>query len=434
MNAKITKRVVDAANAGGRDTFIWDTETKGFGLKITRGGKKVYIFQYRWPGRRSPSRITIGNHGDPWTPDKARTQAERLRGDVKYGRDPATEKRRRIDEERNAITIAELCDRYLEDGCASKKASTIATDRGRIERHIKPLLGRKKVRDLTSNDVRRFLRDVAAGKSAAKVKTVKHGLARVTGGQGAATRTVGLLGGICSFAVAEGLRDDNPVRGVKRFPDRKGDRFLSEAELARLGEQLALAEAAGDNPLAVAALRLLVFTGCRKSEVLTLKWRHVDFERCCLRLEDSKTGEKTIPLGAPALKLLEGLPRYQPDGYVFIGRKPGRHLVGLPKFWERIRARAGLDDVRLHDLRHSFASVGAGAGMGLLIVGKLLGHRDPKTTSRYAHLADDPAKVAADRISGQIEAVMSSRASLSSVEPDEPSQLCAQPKKQRQRT
>jgi len=447
MKAKITKRSVDAEKPGQRDSFIWDTETKGFGVKVTPAGKKVYLFQYRLPGQKYAMRITIGEHGDPWTADKARVEAEKYRGDVKHGKNPAAFHRN----EKAAKTVSELCDLYLAEGCETKKPTTIATDKGRIERHIKPLLGNKRVKDITQSDIKRFMKDVAAGKTKAVEKTKKHGLAIVTGGKGTATRTVGLLGGIFSFAVGEGMRPDNPVRGVKRYADRKGERHLSPDEMASLGEALVEAEGKGENATAIAAIRLLILTGCRKSEILTLQWTHVDFERAYLRLPDSKTGEKIIPLGAPALELLAALPRIEGNPYVLPGEKEGQHLVGLPRVWERVRNKAtlkiwaadealgvlvkeflevkkrggpsfveieaeakkrkltipkGLRDVRLHDLRHSFASVGAGAGMGLPIVGKLLGHRDPKTTARYAHIGDDPAKAAAERISQTIDAAM----------------------------
>ncbi len=401
MKAKIIKRTVDAAKSGKRDAFIWDTELKGFGLKVTPAGNRIYIVQYRTGGRGSPTRrFTIGQHGAPWTPDKARTEAKRLLGDIADGKDPQSTKTA----ERAAITVRELCDLYLEDGCETKKASTIATDKGRIERHIKPLLGRKRVIDLTPNDIRRFMSDIAKGKTTATVKTGKQGLARVTGGKGTATRTVGLLGGILSFAIAEGVRPDNPVRGVKRYPDKKEERFLSPAELADLGEVLNAVEQSEE--LAVGAIRLLILTGCRKTEILSLKWGEVDFEFGCLRLEDSKTGQKTVMLGAPALQLLAIMSNQEGSDYVFPAMRGKGHYVGLPKAWGRIREQAGLGDVRIHDLRHSFASVGASAGMGLQMVGKLLGHSDPKTTARYAHLADDPTRVAADRIAGTIAEAM----------------------------
>jgi integrase len=179
---------------------------------------------------------------------------------------------------------------------------------------------------------------------------------------------------------------------VQRFRDGKQERFLSPAELERLGKTLSAAEAEGKNPVAIAAIRLLVLTGCRKSELLNLKWSHVDQAYSCLRLPASKTGAKIVPLGAAALALLDPLPRLAGNPYVFPGAKAGGHLVGLPRFFEGVRRRADLGDVRLHDLRHSFASAGAAGGLSLPLIGALLGHKDPKTTQRYAHLADDPVK------------------------------------------
>jgi integrase len=382
-------------------------------------------------GRGSPvRRYTIGNHGD-FTPDKARDEAEKLRGDIRKGVDPGLAKRTAIAERRAAITVKQLCDQYLENP-PPKKASTLAVDRGRVVRHIVPLLGSKVVREVTTGDVRRFLAAVAAGKTRADVKTGKRGRAIVEGGKGTATRTVGLLGGIFSFAVSEGYRPDNPVRGVKRYPGKNTERFLCVVELKRLGETLSASEkawaahvratdewlAAGkqgpepkaaeeaENPVALTAIRLLVLTGCRKSEILALKWEHVDIAWSCLRLPDSKTGAKVVPLGAPALALLTELSQTEGNPYVLPGTIAGRHFVGLPRVWERLRKRAELPGVRLHDLRHSFASAGAAAGDSLLVIGKLLGHHDAKTTARYAHLADDPLKAAADRISTQIAAAM----------------------------
>lgn len=421
MKAKITKRSVDAVTAGPRDQFLWDTEATGFGLKVTSAGRRIYILQYRFGGRLR--RYRIGTHGSPWTPDEARTRARRLLGMVADGIDPGAARA----EEKAAPTVAELCDLYLEEGVTTKKASTVAMDRSRIERHIKPLLGRARARDVTRWDVERFMRDVAAGKTARDEKLGSRARSIVKGGKGVATRTVGLLGAIFTFAVSRGLRPDNPVRGVKRFPDRKEERFLSVAELARLGEALSAAEHDGEHPSAVAAIKLLCLTGCRKAEILSLRWGHVDLENHCLRLPESKTGAKVVRLGAPALELLAFLPHEKDNPYVFPGAPrrrraaPGRqgaaeprdreagHYVGLQKAWARIRGRAGLADVKLHTLRHSFAAFGAIGGDSLLVIGALLGHRDAKSTHRYAHLSDDPLQAAADRISERIAAALTAK-------------------------
>ena len=298
MKAKITKRTIDAANPGKRDHFIWDKTVKGFGCKVTPAGNRIYVLQYRF--NRQLRRYTIGKHGSPWTPDKARTEAERLLGLVANGTDPADIKA----QENNSMNVSELCSLYLEEGVATKKTSTIANDRGRIARHIKPLLGRKRVDTITRTDINRFMQDVAAGKTARNEKTGFRGRSIVTGGKGAASRTMGLLGAIFAFAVERGLRTDNPVRGVKRFADGKSERFLSSAELARFGDALTKAENNGINPCAIAALRLLILTGCRKNEILSLKWDYIDWDHACLKLPDSKTGAKIVPLGAPALEVL----------------------------------------------------------------------------------------------------------------------------------
>ena len=400
MQGKISKRSVDALKPGEKDIFLWDTELRGFGVKCTSKGRRVYLLQYRQHGRLR--RYTIGKHSDPWTPTQARQEAARLLGLIAEGEDPAEIKQ----DAKKGITVAELCKLYLDEGCTTKKPSTVATDRGRIERHIIPLLGRMRVDKVKRADVQRFMNDVATGKTMADVKTGKFGRARVSGGKGTATRTVGLLGGIMSFAVERGYIEHSPVLGVKRFPDKKNERFLSEAELARLGRVLAEAEQEGTNPCAIAAVRLLLLTGCRRGEILGLRWTEVDFNRACLRLDDSKTGQKVVPLGAPALEVLDSIPRVQGSPFVLPASKGSGHFVGLPKIWQRIRERADLPGVRLHDARHSFASVGASGGMSLPIVGKLLGHASPGTTARYAHLSDDPVRAAADQISGDIAAAM----------------------------
>ncbi len=403
MKAKITKRTVDAAVPGKRDAFLWDTDLTGFGLKVTPAGNRVYILQYRI-GRRL-RRYTIGGHGAPWTPEEARREATRLLGLIAAGIDPADA---RVDS-RSELTVAELCDLYLSEGCTTKKPTTLVTDQRNIERHVKPLLGRKGVRAVTGADIERFQRDVAAGKTAADIHTGPRGRAIVTGGKGVAVRTLAVLGAIFTFAVKRKLRPDNPVTGVARFRGQKKERFLTFGELAQLGDTLTIAERDGFNPFAIAAIRLLVMTGARKSEILTLRWEWVDFERGCLRLPDSKTGAKVVPLGAPALELLASLPRVENNPHVLPGEKAGGHFVGLQKAWQHLRDRAGLSDVRVHDLRHSFASVAVAGGDSLYLVGKVLGHRQARTTEAYAHLQDDPVRAVADRTASAISAAMNGR-------------------------
>ncbi|MFN0191843.1 MAG: tyrosine-type recombinase/integrase [Aestuariivirga sp.] len=404
--AKLTDRVVNAARPQSERYVIWDTDKSGFGLRVEPSGHKSFIVRYRanGGGRNAPRRQmkVKATPGETLTADAARKVANRILADVAHGKDPQGE----LASKRGEMTVSKLCEVYLEDGVEAKKASTIAIDKGRIERHIKPLIGSRLLSEINSADVERFLKDVAKGKTAADIKTKKRGRAIVEGGKGTATRTVGLLGGIFSFAVKRKFRADNPVRGVQRYADGKGERFLTAKELGSLGETLRRFEAKGANKSAIAIIRLLTFTGARKSEIAGLRWSEVDFDRSCLRLADSKTGAKVIPLGPPALAILSLVERVDGSPFVFPAEAGGRKFQGTDKIWRKVRAAAKLPDVRLHDLRHSFASAGLLSGDTLPIIGRLLGHADVKTTARYAHLADDPLKAAATRISKTIAAAM----------------------------
>ena len=385
---KITKRGVESLKPEAREFYCWDTELAGFGVRVRPTGAKTFVATYRIGGRNSAwRRVSLGRVG-VIEADAARKQADRILAKARLGMDHAAEKAKK----RAEIRVADLCDLYLAEGCEKKKASTLVADRGRIARHIKPLLGRKLVGEVTKADVEKFMRDVAAGKTAADVKTGPRGRAIVEGGKGTATRTVGLLGGIFAFAVDRALRPDNPVRGVKRYPDKKGETFLSPAQLAKLGEALGGLEAEGANTAAGAIIRLLAFTGARKSEIAGLQWREVDFDWGLLRLEDSKTGAKVIPLGAPAIEVLASVPRIEGADFVFPAAAGESHFQGVDKLWRKVRTKAGFPTLRLHDLRHSFASMGLARGDALSVIGAILGHRDVKTTSRYAHLADDPVR------------------------------------------
>jgi integrase len=397
---RITKRIVDTLKANIKEYVHWDGELTGFGVRVRASGAKSFVAVYRTGGRNTPlRRVTIGAVGKIEA-DAAREQAKTIIRQAELGHDFAAEKAKA----RAELTFDDVCELYLAEGCDTKKVSTVATDRGRIERHIKPLLGRKRIGEITRADVERFMRDVAAGRTAANVKTKARGRAIVEGGKGTATRTVGLLGGIFSFAVSRQLRADNPVRGVKRYPDRKGERFLSTAELTKVGAALAEAEAGGANPSAAAIIRLLAFTGARKSEIAGLRWSEVDLDGGYLRLRDSKTGSKNIPIGAPAKEVLASVAAVAGTDFVFPATAGKGRFQGVERVWSKVRETAGFPSLRLHDLRHSFASVGLARGDALPVIGAILGHSDVKTTSRYAHLADDPVRKAADEISKTVEA------------------------------
>jgi integrase/predicted DNA-binding transcriptional regulator AlpA len=402
VRVRLTRRVVEAAEILPADHFIWDTDVTGFGVRIHPGGLRGYFLQYRIAGRTR--RFQIGAHGTPWTAETARDRARILMGQVAAGEDPQEAKAGA----RKDLTVAQLCDLYLAEGLATRKETSVASARSDIENHIKPLLGTKRANLVTRQDVDHLLASVAAGKTRALTKTgKKKGLSRVRGGRGAANSAVVTLSAAMGFAVARGIRHDNPAFRVRRFPEKKLERFLSPAEIARLGEALAAAEAIGVEPAAaIAAIRLLILTGCRKNEILTLQRSHVDIHHRCLRLPDSKTGAKIVHVGLPVLRVIEAIPEVPGNPYLLVGNWDVGHFVNLQRPWERIRAAASLEDVRLHDLRHAFASLGAATGDSLLVIGALLGHRSAKTTHRYAHLAEHPVKDAADRISAEMSRLL----------------------------
>lgn len=406
---RITNSAVAALEPSSRDVYLWDDQLRGFALKVTPGGRRIFLVQYR-VGRRT-RRVTIGPLSEAMPPATARRKARELLGIVATGGDPAETRKA----SKEAMSVEALCRHYLgkaeageilgRDG-SPKKASTLLTDRGRILRHIIPVLGHRDVASLTSQDVRYLQSQITSGATAKKVKTGKYGLARVRGGAGTATRTLGLFGGIMQFAVEEGLRSDNPVRGVRRRRDASIERSLSSAEFAALGDALANAESEGLNQFGIAALRLLAFTGARRGEVLGLHWSYVDFENALLRLPDSKTGRKTIPLGPAALQILADLPRMAGTEYVFPAARGHGPYRGLTKLWFKVRESAGLPDLRIHDLRHAFASVGASSGLSLYLIAKALGHRDQATTQKYAHVRNDPVAGAAAQIEQRVASAM----------------------------
>ncbi len=412
MRAKITKRVVDGVEPKGATYLVRDAEVKGFVLVVTPAGAKSYAVDYRaGSGRGSPKRrLTIGKHGSPWTPEMARAEAKRLLTEVAAGRDPATARRA----ERDALSFGELIDIYLAEGVGHKKASTLKADQGRIEHHLRPLLGKLRADRIGRAEIERMRNAVELGKTAEKIKVGEKRRAGsiATGGKGAAAQCVALVGSIYAFAIGRGLYSVNPARGVKKAPVRKVERFLSESEIARLAEALNAEVEQSGNLYPPAAIKLLLLTGCRKGEIVNLRWEHVDFERECLRLPDSKTGAKVVYLNAPARALLQELPRVADASRVIPAMRAEAAAPSIDKVWGRVRKAAGLADVRLHDLRHSFASVGAAGGLSLPIIGALLGHKHAATTARYAPLSADPLRAANDAVGARIVAAMNRKADV----------------------
>nr|WP_255568132.1 site-specific integrase [Brevundimonas sp. PAMC22021] len=387
VTKRLTKRVVEALAPRDERYVVWDSDLKGFGVRISPQGRRTYLARFRTHGG-SDRLMALAPHG-VITAEEARERARLAIAEAAQGGDPQADKMER----RGEMTMGELCELYMAEGTAMKKASTLKIDRIRIDRHIKPRVGRMKLSDVSRADIQRLMIDVGNGRI--RAEATPH----TRGGKHAAARTVGLLGGIFSFAIERKLMTENPVRGLKRYKDNRRDRFLSPAEMARLGDVLIELEKDGGDPRHINIIRLLLLTGARKNEIAHLKWSEVDLERGLLRLQDSKTGAKTIRLGAPAIRLMTGL-RANGSVYVFPDRRhPKRPVANLDWAWVNIRKRAEMEDLRIHDLRHSFASAGLAGGEGLPLIGKLLGHSHISTTSRYAHLADDPLKAAADRIS-----------------------------------
>jgi integrase len=334
-------------------------------------------------------------------------------GEIVQGGDPAAEKRA----VRKALTVAELCDLYLADAEAgrvltrnrtAKKASTLVIDKGRIERHIKPLLGTLTCASVTRDDVDRFMYDVAEGRTAIRAKTArKRGLARVTGGQTAATRAVGLLGAIFSYAVRRGMRADNPAHGIQRFADRKRERRLSDHEYAALGRAFREADTAGIWPPAVVVGRLLALSGWRSGEALRLNWSDLDLARRTAILADSKTGRSVRPLSHAACDLLRNLPRMGADRVFPASRGGADTVLHFKKFWPRISRLGCLpQDVTPHVLRHSFASLAADLGYSEPTIAALVGHKGQTITSRYVHSADAVLLAAADAIANRTAELM----------------------------
>ena len=407
--AKLTKRIVDAADVREKDYFIWDDELPGFGLRVFASGKRSYLIQYRAAGRTR--RYTIGLHG-VWTPETARQEAKVQLGRVARGDNPSEE--RQLDHK--AITVKELCALYTADlnaglilgkGGRPKKPTTIVTDTGRIERHIIPLIGARRVKDLTKADINKVLKDIMAGKTRVAVKTKKlRGKAIVRGGAGTATRTVGLLGGILTYAVDAGIIEINPAHGIKKPKDNVRNRRLTEAEYRTLGQMLREAAANEKYAMTVDIIRQIALTGCRHSEMISLMWIEADTDASCMRLVDSKEGESIRPIGLPVVEYLEERRKTAAGTYVFPGQGEDNAFGSFPNHWEQIFTDSPLVGVTPHVLRHSFASIANDLGFTEVTIAALVGHSKGSVTSKYIHTLDTALIMAADTISGYIQGLL----------------------------
>lgn len=435
-SVRLTKRVVDAIETGAKPVLVFDAELKGFGIRVMPSGVRTFVVEYRPGGGGrgvAKRRLKIGAYGE-LTVDQARELAKDALAEVRKGGDPAGV----LAAERAAVTVAGLAERYLaEEAFPKKKPRTARGYADLLRNHVIPAIGTRKAEQVTQADVARLHCKIG------------------TKAPIAANRTIAALSVVFGWAqkVREVPKGHNPCQGIERFRERRRETFLTTEELEKLGAAIREAETVGiawepkpdgevkhapkeENrrtriaPHAAAALRLLIFTGARLGEILKLRWSQVDLERGLLLLPDSKTGQKTIILNAPAAAILAELPRA--SEFVIAGEDPKKPRSDLKRPWEVVSRRAGfattteklgpdgkplLDraghpvmeeraTVRLHDLRHTHASVGAGAGLGLPMIGRLLGHTQAATTQRYAHLADDPLRRASEVIGSRIAEAM----------------------------
>lgn len=384
---KLSKKRVDALKPKASDYIVFDADVTGFAVRVLPSGKKTYMIQYRANGRQR--RVAIGKHGTI-TLDEARTKARELLGRIAQGQDPAEE----IAVYRKAPDVRTLCDRFIKEYVAHRCKETTQREYQRaVDLFINPAFGSRKISDITRADVAELHH---------KHREIPY----------QANRTLGVICKMFNLAELWGLRPDgsNPTRHVQKYREQKRERFLSGAELATLFATLDDLQAAGEeSPAACNAFRLLALTGCRLSEIQFLKWEYV--HPPYLILPDTKTGPRRIPLPQAALKVLQSIERMPGNPYVITGLVPGQHLTDLQRPWRRIRKAAGLDGVRIHDLRHTYASNAVMSGLSLEEVGKLLGHTQVQTTARYAHLADDHVHAAAEKVSKRISSTLNSCAS-----------------------
>jgi integrase len=445
------------------DQTIWDSEMKGFGCR-RRQNVKVFILKYRFGKGRSARQYlyTIGRLGSPWTPEMARDEAKRILGRIANGENPAAERQH----QKKANSVNEAFDLFMADGKGKRGPRTLTEYRRLYDKLAKKEIGRHRVQDVIRADITKLHSNLA-------------------GTAPQANRLLQMLSAFFTWCEKQQYRPEgsNPCRHVDKYKEKSRERFLSERELFALSQSLIWYERhyghlkemphkkikIGNKakntatPYVTAAIRLLIFTGARRNEILTLEWSDVDFQNKQIRLQESKTGRKSIQLSAPALQILSSIPRIDGNPYVIAGAKERSHLVNIKDPWQRIRQNAtialwqedhqlaaligeertklpeghrigdlftaiqmratkekinlptGLMDVRLHDQRHNFASTAVTIGHHLKVVGSLLGHARTATTERYAHLANDPLQTASEAISQRLLDAMTAQTNKKNV-------------------
>ncbi|MDD4616579.1 MAG: site-specific integrase [Alphaproteobacteria bacterium] len=424
----LSRRFITSAmgNFDGKDVTFWDDSLRGFGLRVQSKEIASWIIMYYNPEGRF-RKYTLGK-ADTLTPEEARKLAREKLADVAKGNDPAAEKTA----VRKAITVSELCDWYLEAaktlpgrGGRLKKASTLYLDKSRVNSHIKPLIGTRKVFTLTLQDIEALQRDIALGK-ANRPRPAKGRGDAVTGGRGAAARTINMFGTILEFARRNGIIKDNPARGVQKYAGEKRTRFLSMKELQALGTALRQCTLEGENSKAIAIIRALALTGCRLGEILSLRWDWIDVKGRCIRFGDTKTGAQIRPISVIAAKFLDAQPKkvlIDADGnesfspWVFPAERGNGHFVSVEPTFERACEIAKLENVIRHTLRHTFASVAAQMGYSELTIAGSLGHGARGVTNRYSHLPDSALVSAANWVSMRIAVAFGGKKKISRFSP-----------------
>ena len=395
MKAVLSARHVAALDAREKTYFVWDEGQPGFGLKVTPAGAKSFVVKYRLERGRGGQtrRVTLGRY-PTLHPNEARRLAQGYLGQAAFGVDLKAKQ----DEDRvSSRTVAQAIEAWA-DGPAKRhrrtgemrKPENVKDDVDRLTLHVTPLIGRKRIQSLTRADLERLRDDITNGATAGAAARRGMGGQRAKGGPYVATRVLQTLNSVLCHELDHERLAKNPMQGIRMPPSRKNERFLTPTELRELSDVLARWE--DQQPTAVAILRLLVLTGARRGEIAALKWSEVDAERGLLRLGDTKTGKSIRPISDAAIDLIRAQPRRTGSPWVFPASRGDHHFQGTPRIWERIREEAGLEDVRIHDLRHTYASVAVDQGYSPQEIGRFLGHKSPTATARYSHLRNDPLR------------------------------------------
>jgi len=407
---KLTKTLVDQATPRTARHILWDSVVSGFGIRIEPSAIKTYFVRYRADGggRSAPQRlVTIGRHG-LFTVEEARQRAKVIVAEATIGDDPA----RRKAQKRRELSVSDLIDLYEEEGCFIQRGKRLGEPTkeltkqytlARLRHHVVPLLGKHRLGDILPGDIENFVRDVSNGKSAKDEKIGKRRRIIVRGGDGAARKVFRDLSAVFSFARRRGLVDENPCdRAAVRKTDNQNSRYLTKAEIGQLGAACDELEAEGANRKGIDIARLWALTGCRRQEIVELKWSEVEFDRGLLVLADSKTGKSIRPLGAAAATILKRIEKKPDCDFVFPADTGDGAFQGAKGIWRKIVTKAKLEGVTPHTLRHTLASMAISSGEPMAMTGAILGHANPRSTAIYAHVDHDPAKKSADRVSAMM--------------------------------